>query len=169
MLKSFSVSALILFCTAIVESAILSNITILPAVPDFLLLCVLYISIHNGKLMGESTGFISGLFLDFMTGTPFGLNSLIRTIIGYAGGFFNKTLNTNGIFIPSVLGLSATVIKALLLLFVNVLYPNYVSAFNPFSWVFLFELIANTLLAPVVFRFLSLFEKSILLKPENII
>ena len=60
MTKSVFISAFILFCTALVETAILSNITVLPAVPDLLLLCSVYLSLLNGRGTGEADGFISG-------------------------------------------------------------------------------------------------------------
>ena len=74
MVKAFLTSIFILLCTAILESAILSNMAFLPSIPDLSLSCVLYFSIQNGRLMGETTGFISGLFLDFLSSGPFGLN-----------------------------------------------------------------------------------------------
>jgi len=169
MLKSFSISTLILLCATLIESAVLSNITILPAIPDIVLICVLYFSIENGKLMGESTGFISGFFLDFLSACPFGLNCILRTIIGYIGGLFNKTINTDGFFIPALLGLCATIIKALLLWLISILYPSSVLSYNPFTFSFLFELVINTILTPLIFKFLGLFHNSILLKPETVI
>src|SRR5574344_2608357 len=117
MIKSFSVSTIIILCAALIESAVLANITVLPAVPDIVLICVLFFSIENGKLLVETTGFVSGLFLDFISASPFGLNCLLRTILGYVGGLFNKTFNTDGFFIPSLLGLCTTISKALLLWF----------------------------------------------------
>jgi len=169
MIKSFSVSTLILLCVTLLESAVLANISVLPVVPDLALICVLYFSIENGKLMGEATGFVSGVFLDFLSACPFGLNCLLRTIIGFIGGIFNKTLNTEGFFIPALLGLCATVLKAILLWIISLLYPSSVVAYNPFTIVFLFELLFNTILTPFVFKFLGLFKKNIILKPETII
>ena len=169
MIKSFSVSTLILLCVTLLESAVLANISVLPVVPDLALICVLYFSIENGKLMGEATGFVSGVFLDFLSACPFGLNCLLRTIIGFIGGIFNKTLNTEGFFIPALLGLCATVLKAILLWIISLLYPSSVVAYNPFTIVFLFELLFNTILTPFVFKFLGLFRKNIILKPETII
>lgn len=169
MIKSFSVSTIIILCAALIESAVLANITVLPAVPDLVLICVLYFSIENGKLMGESTGFISGVFLDFLSACPFGLNCLLRTILGFIGGIFNKTLNTDGFFIPALLGFCATIIKALLLWFISFLYPSSVVAYNPFTLSFLFEVLFNTILTPVLFKFLGLFHNTVLLKPETII
>lgn len=169
MIKSFSISTLIVLCASLIESTVLTNITSLPAIPDLVLICVLYFSIENGKLMGETTGFVSGLLLDFLSACPFGLNCLLRTILGYLGGLFNKTLNTDGFFVPALLGLCATIIKALLLWIISFLYPSAVVAYNPFTLLFLFELLFNTVLTPFIFKFLSLFHTSLLLKPETII
>lgn len=169
MFKSFSISTIILLCATLIESAVLSNITILPAIPDIVLICVVYFSIENGKLMGECTGFISGFFLDFLSACPFGLNCILRTIIGYIGGIFNKTINTDGFFIPALLGLCATILKALLLWLISFLYPSSVLSYNPFTISFLFEVLLNTILTPLIFKFLGLFHNSILLKPETII
>lgn len=169
MIKSFSVSTIIILCAALLESAILSNISVLPAVPDIVLICVLFFSIENGKLLGETTGFVSGLFLDFISASPFGLNCLLRTILGYVGGLCNKTLNTEGFFIPAVLGFCATILKALLLWFISFLYPSSVVSYNPFTLVFLFELLFNTILTPLIFKFLSLFRKTLIISPENVL
>ncbi len=168
MIKSFFVSVFILLCTAMVEAAILSNISILPAIPDLSLICVVYFATHNGKLMGEVTGFISGLILDFLSAGPFGLNCLFRTIIGYIGGLFNKTVNTDGFVVPLILGLGATLMKALIFFVLSYLYPTAVMRYNPFSWLFLCELIFTVILTPLLFKFLSLFRKVIVLNPETI-
>ena len=100
MVKVFSVSTLILLIFAMVETAILSNLSFLPAVPDLVLLASLYIVMMNGKTAGVILGFVSGLILDFITGCPFGYNCLLRTLICYFAGFFNKNLNLAGFFIP---------------------------------------------------------------------
>ena len=76
MFKSFLCSFLILLCSVIVETSILSNISFLPAVPDLALICVLYFSFLNGKNYGQVSGFLSGLLLDFLSGSPLGFNCL---------------------------------------------------------------------------------------------
>ena len=169
MAKSFFISSIILLCTSIIEAAILSNITLLPSIPDLSLICVLFFSLKNGSLIGETTGFISGFFLDCLSACPFGLNSLYRTVLGFIGGIFNKRLNSNGIIIPALLGCIATLVKALFLWSISFLFPHSVIAYNPFSQLFLFELGVNTILTPIIFKFLSLFSNYILLKPEQII
>lgn len=168
MFKTFSFSVLILLCFVIFETAILSNMLFLPSVPDFLLIATLYISVHNGRLFGVSTGFASGLLLDFLTISPFGLHSLLRTIIGYVAGIFNKTLNMSGVFLPILIGFSATLFKMLLIGIISVFFPDSVVPYSIFSKAFLFELAANSLLTPLVFKFLDMFSNVILLEPENV-
>ncbi|MBP5175429.1 MAG: rod shape-determining protein MreD [Treponema sp.] len=166
MIKSFSLSVFILLVAALLESAILSNIAILPAIPDLSLICVLYFSLHNGKLIGESTGFVSGLFLDFLSGAPFGLNCLLRTLIGYIGGLFSRTVNSDGFFIAILLGILGTISKGLILFVLSFLFPAGVIRYNLFSWFFLFQLCANAILTPFVFKFLSIFNKTLILQVE---
>lgn len=167
MLKSFSVSALILLCFSLLETAILSNISILPAVPDLVLLCVLYFSLMNGRMYGESTGFISGLFLDFLSGAPFGFNCILRTLLGYLSGWLGGTVNYLGFFMPVLIGFCGTFAKALIVWLMSLFYTSIIT-YQLFSVMFLFELIANSLLAPFVFKFLNLFKNVLSTKSEEI-
>lgn len=169
MIKSVLISSIILLFCSLIESAVLSNISLLPAVPDLCLICVLYFSLHNGKIAGECTGFISGLFLDFLSSAPFGLNCLLRTVLGYGGGIFAKIFNTDGILIPAVLGAGATAVKDVIILFISFLFPSSVVSYNPFSFMFLFELCANAFLTPIIFKLLGIFKNLIVLNPENVI
>ncbi len=169
MIKSFFVAAIVLLSCALIEAAILSNIAIIPAIPDLSLICLLYISFHNGKLLGEGSGFISGLFLDFLSAAPFGLNCLYRTIIGFVAGIFNKTINTEGLLVPALLGALATIFKSILILFISFFFPLAVIAYNPISWMFVFELGINTILTPIIFKLLNLFKNSLVLTPETMV
>ncbi len=167
MIKSFFSSIFAFFCFLIFEVVILSNIVIMPAVPDLMLIVCLYISLHNGIFLGETTGFFSGMMIDFLSSGPFGLNCLIRTIIGFIAGLLNRTVNTSGFFIPMVLGFSGTLLKYLLLFLISVFFPNHSVYTGLFSNQGLFELITNTVLAPLVFWFLSLFNSYLLLENEQ--
>lgn len=167
MIKSFLVFAVVSFVSVILETAVLSNFIFLPAVPDLLLICLLYVSLNNGSLYGTSAGFISGLFLDFISASPFGLNCLLRTIIGYVSGKFNKALNIRGFFLPALLGFFATLVKALIIWIISIFFPGSVNAYNLVSVPFLFELCANAFLTPVIFKFLGIFKSMLLLENLN--
>lgn len=161
MTKSILISTVILFFTCLIETAILSNIMILPVVPDLLLLVALYISLLNGSMAGEITGFISGLFLDFLTGSPFGFNCIFRTLISYIAGWFGKTISFKGVFMPCVFGFLATLLKLLLMWLISLFYPLVEVQNNLISVAFAFELVANTVLSPVVFKIVGAFDRLI--------
>ncbi|MCK9169193.1 MAG: rod shape-determining protein MreD [Treponema sp.] len=143
------------------ETAILSNISILPAIPDLLLLCSLYLGIINGKVDGEISGFISGFFLDFLSGAPFGFNCLYRTLLGFIAGLLGMSFNFEGILMPSVIGFVGTLMKVFLVWLISLLYPNVSVMYHLASTSFIFELACNTVLAPLVFKFLSMFKSSL--------
>lgn len=166
--KSIIFSTIVLFFTAMIQSAIISNIVFLPAIPDLMLIVCLYFSLLNGRTFGEITGFISGLFLDFLSGCPFGLNCLLRTLIGYIAGFFGKTVSFKGFLMPFLIGLIATLVKAFLIWFISLFFPNYVNNYNVFSLEFLFELIFNAIFTPIIFKLLSNFNKYISLSSGEI-
>ncbi len=163
MTKSFIVSALIILCIAMAESAILSNLAVLPAVPDLMLISSLYLSLVNGRGYGEAAGFLSGLALDFLSGAPLGFNCIFRTIIGYAAGFFSTSLNYGGVFIPCMIGLSGTLAKALLVRLIALFFPAVALSYRIFSVPFAFELAANVALTPLMFRLLGSFRHAIAL------
>ncbi len=158
MIKYFFVASSIFMGFALFETAILSNILFLPAIPDFILLTLLYISFTHGRTIGVTSGFFSGLIIDFLSGCPFGLNSLLRTIIGYVSGFFYKTFNTRGFIPPVIIAFTGTVAKCFLQTFISFFYPNIINNYSIFSFLFLSELIMNVVFAPLVFKFLSVFD-----------
>lgn len=165
MIKSLFISTLFLFAATIIESSILSNISFLIIVPDLVLICSIYFSLLNGKLYGEISGFISGFFLDFITGVPLGLNCLFRTIIGYISGIFSDTIIISGLIIPVVSVGIGTVAKKLLLFMISLVFPKLnLNLYGFISYEFLFEFIANMLLAPLVFKFLSFFKQQLSIK-----
>lgn len=167
MSKPFLVSILIIICATIIETAILSNIYILPVVPDLVLICSIYFSLLNGKTFGELSGFASGLALDFVTGVPLGFNCIFRTIVGYIYGLFSEHIIISGVLIPVIMAATGTVLKHLLILITSFFYINTINPTSFFSFNFLFELIMNTILAPIIFKFLSFFIKVLSLRPNK--
>lgn len=157
-MKSYISGIILLLSAVIVEMAILSNITILPSVPDLLLIALLYVSLKNGRTQGQVLGFFSGLFLDLMSGIPLGFNCIVRTIIGYVAGVLGTTINSDSFFMVAVFGFLGTIIKVFISWIVSVLFPAVLNSYDLFSASFIFEIIVNTVLAPFLFKFFSLFN-----------
>lgn len=168
MIKSFTISSIIVLCLLMIETAILSNISALPVVPDLLLLSTIYFSLVNGRTYGQVSGFVSGLVLDFVSGVPLGFNCLYRTIIGYAAGFFCGTLDFTGIFIPCVMGASGSIAKFFLIYIISLFFPAITMAHGIISVYFLFEFVINILLAPIMFKLFGAFEKLILIHSREL-
>ena len=165
MARSLLLSSFILLCVTVVESSILSNLAILYVVPDLVLICTIYFSLLNGKALGVTNGFISGLFLDFITGLPLGFNCLYRTFLGYLYGLFSNTIIISGIMVPMMSVGIGTLAKTLLVHLIALFFPNvniYVTSI--ISYQLLFEFVENVLLAPFIFKFLGFFKKNLVIK-----
>jgi rod shape-determining protein MreD len=62
MIRTFFASIAVLLAVTIVETEVFANITALPAIPDLTLIALLYISLYNGPLFGETAGFFFGSY-----------------------------------------------------------------------------------------------------------
>jgi len=165
MAKSYFISFFITLCAVLVESTILSNISFLLVIPDLVLICSIYFSILNGRLYGEINGVTSGLLLDFITGVPMGFNCFYRTLIGYLFGLFTDSIIISGVIIPMLTVGIGTIAKRLFILLLSFFYPrNNLQIYGFISYNFLFEFIINILLAPLIFKFLSFFNKNLSIK-----
>lgn len=157
MMRSYTISFLILISVVLFETAILSNIFILPAMPDLVLLCTLYFAYENGKTFGEVNAFFSGLLLDFLSGAPLGFNAFFRTLIAYLMGIFSHAFSFDTIFMPLLSAFLGTLSKFAFVFVLSILFPRLNVHYEIFSLPVLFELLMNVFLCPFVFRFLKIF------------
>lgn len=169
MRKSILCSSILLLTIIMLEKSILSNISILLVVPDLLMICLIYLGLLNGKIYGESFGFFSGMIEDFLSGVPFGFSMMIRTILGYSSGLFHKNLNFRGILMPCLIVFIGTITKCFIIWLISFFFPNFVAAYNLFSFRFLFEIMGNCLLAPIMFKVLSFFDRFLSITKEELI
>lgn len=162
MARSYFISFFITLCAVLIESTILSNISFLLVIPDLVLICSIYFAILNGRLYGEINGLVSGLMLDFITGVPFGFNCFYRTLIGYLFGLFTNSIIISGVIIPMLTVGVGTLAKRLMIILISFFYPRInLQIYGFISYNFLFEFIINILLAPIIFKFLSFFNKNL--------
>ena len=153
---------------ALLQSVLLFRLTIYGAVPD-ISLCILVFSAYvNGTMSGQFTGFFSGLFYDFLSISPMGLHTFIRTVIGALGGLLRGMFFLDKVILPMLLCASATILKALLLFGLHLLFTGIVPAYLPLTTpVFWVELLLNTLIAPFIFGFLKLFKPLLMAGEKN--
>jgi len=150
----------VVFCTAaaILRSTILPKIAIFGVTPD-LALCILVFSAYvNGTMTGQVSGFFSGLFQDFLSSAPLGMNSLIRTIIGALTGIFKGQFFLDIFFLPVILCVLATILKALIIFVIHLFMGQSFPTFSLFTHVFWIETGLNAVSAPFLFLLLKLFK-----------
>ncbi|MCL1960171.1 MAG: rod shape-determining protein MreD [Spirochaetes bacterium] len=138
----------------ILQSTLIAKIAYFNVIPD-LALCILVFSAYvNGTMPGQVSGFFSGLFLDFLSAAPLGLNCLIRTLIGALAGIFKDSFFLDILFMPVILCAFATILKAIILFVFHLIFSS-IPAYSFTSSLFWIELGLNCLSAPLLFLILK--------------
>jgi rod shape-determining protein MreD len=150
---------------ALIQSTILSRLSVLNAVPDLALGVLVYTSYVNGVMTGQSLGFASGLILDFISAAPLGFNAFTRTVVGALTGLLKGTFFLDVAVLPMILCAVATLLKALLVWFVSVLFPNVATNYSVASPLLWTEVVYNAITAPALFALLNLFKS--VLRPRK--
>ncbi|MDR0472284.1 MAG: rod shape-determining protein MreD [Treponema sp.] len=118
---------------ALLQSVLLYRLTIYGAVPDVSLGILVFCAYVNGAMSGQITGFFSGLFYDFLSISPMGLYTLVRTIIGALGGLLRGMFFLDKVVLPMLLCASATVLKAFLIFGLHLVFTGIVPAYPPLT------------------------------------
>jgi rod shape-determining protein MreD len=83
---------LLIVTAAILQRGVLSQIRIDSAMPDALLVLAVAAGIVGGTDRGATVGFFSGLALDLMVTTPFGLAAISYLAAGVVAGFLESAM-----------------------------------------------------------------------------
>jgi rod shape-determining protein MreD len=145
------------FVAAVLQSTLLRHLALFRVVPDLALCVVVYSAYVNGAMTGQLSGFFSGILIDFISASPLGLNSLIRTLTGALAGLMKGTFFLGAVFLPMILCAAATVLKAAVLFVLHLFFADAVPVYplaSPALWT---ELFLNALLAPFLFFLLKRF------------
>jgi len=150
----------VIFCVIawILQSTLIPKIAFFNVIPD-LALCILVFSAYvNGTMTGQVSGFLSGVFLDFISAAPLGLNCLVRAVIGAFTGIFKGAFFLDIFFMPVILCSLATIMKALIVLVIHLFMGSAVPAYSFTSSKLWIELGLNALSAPLLFLLLRNFR-----------
>jgi len=169
MVKNIIWATVFIIIAGILQSTLISKLLLLfhiNVLPD-LTLCILVFSAYlNGAMTGQITGFVSGLFLDFLSQAPLGMNAFIRTLAGAFAGALRGSLVLDAIIVPAALCAAATLFKVIALFLLNLLFAGTIPAYSwtsPALWI---ELLLNAVTAPFLFDFLKSFS-ALLLKEKK--
>ncbi|HZT85218.1 MAG TPA: rod shape-determining protein MreD [Gaiellaceae bacterium] len=84
-------AAALLFAAAIAQVSVFSQLQVLGAVPDVLLVSLVGIALLRGSVAGAVGGFFAGLIVDTASLGTMGLTSLVLTVAGYWIGRYGET------------------------------------------------------------------------------
>ena len=159
-MKKIIISSSILSISLIlIQTSLFSHIPFFLITADLLLVYMTFVAINNGSRFAMIIGFISGVFLDFMSLSPLGLSSFILTFISFFLGKLHGRYNLTHFIFPFLLTLIATFAKFFLLILLYFLFGSTVktySFFEPYFWI---ELLLNLTFAPILFFTLNRFPK----------
>ena len=159
MIKKTLLGLALILMAALLQSTVMSPLVFyIHAVPDFTLVILVFSAYVNGIMVGQVSGFFSGLMLDFLSAAPLGMNAFIRTIVGSLAGLLKGQFFLDSFLLPMALCAGATVLKAIVLYLLHLPFPDVVPHYILFSPVFWVELGLNTMLAPLIFGLLKLFR-----------
>ncbi|MCL2880836.1 MAG: rod shape-determining protein MreD [Treponema sp.] len=142
---------------SILQSTVLSSLAIYRAVPDLALCIIVYSAYVNGSMTGQLSGFFSGILSDLLSAAPLGLNSLVRTLTGALTGLLKGAFFLDFLFLPMALCASATVLKAIIMALLHLLFSGAIPAYKFISPTLWIELAMNTVAAPFLFALLKKF------------
>ena len=158
MIKSIILTVVFSFIAAILQSTILSHLALYKAVPDLALIIIVFSAYVNGPMVGQLSGFFSGILLDIISAAPLGLNVFIRMLTGALIGLFKGRFFIDAFLLPMILCACATLFKAAILFLLNMILPHAIPAYSFVTPVLWAELGLNSILAPFLFGFLKRFR-----------
>ena len=94
--------ALVVVTFVLVQEALVVNLRFGQIHPDILVLLPILAGLVGGPASGASMGFGVGLVADLFLPTPFGLSSLVGTLLGFAVGAATVALDRSSWWLPVV-------------------------------------------------------------------
>lgn len=150
-------SSIVAVLLILIQTTLFSHIPFFLITADFLLIFIGFVAINNGSRLAMLLGFVSGLLVDFMSISPFGLSSFILTFVAFFLGKLHGHYNLSHFIVPFILSFILTFIKFLLLLLLHFLFGTSIKIYSIYSSVFLIELALNVVFAPCLFFTLNRF------------
>jgi len=155
MIRCIVFTVILCILAGLLQSTVISQIAFLNVIPDIALCILVYSAYINGTMSGQVSGFMSGLFLDFLSASPLGLNCLVRTLIGAFAGIFKGALFLDTFFMPVILCAAATLIKSVIMIVLHLFFGSAVPSYSFTSSLLWIEIGLNCLCAPLLFLILK--------------
>lgn len=107
-------AALVVVLAIVLQVSLVSDLRILGAMGDIVLVVVVAAGITGGADRGATYGFAAGLAFDLLVDSPFGLTALTYALVGYGVGVLATLLQRTSGWWPVALAAGAGVAQAVL-------------------------------------------------------
>ncbi len=158
MIKQYLQTVLVLALAVVLQTTLVHHIAIFDVKPDLTLILLVLFSVRRGAWIGQTSGFTAGLLEDFLSLSPLGFHSFIKTLTGYLYGNIHGKIYIDPIFFPLLFVLTASLLKGLLTLLLILIFQVSLSFEGYFSWRFWLETGYNLVLTPFLFFLYRLME-----------
>ena len=101
---------LLLTALSILQTTVLPRLITSDLRPDVMLLVVVGWALLRGPREGALWGFVGGIGLDVLSAAPFGLNTLLLTLIGFASGLGETRIFRTNFILPPLVAAGATLV-----------------------------------------------------------
>lgn len=140
---------------ALLQASLAPVLNLAGARPDLVLICVICWGILRGPRRGVVWAMVGGIALDLLSAAPFGLYTLPLLVVGLLTALAEPFVFTAGLALPALAAAAGTLIfhtLALLLMAVTGVPTPWLETLRHLT---LPTLLANALLAPLVYAMLS--------------
>ncbi len=158
LLKTIVFSTAVSVGCTLLQSTWLRSIAVLSVIPDPALLVIVFTAFHNTRTEGIVSGFFSGLVQDFISSSPLGFTSFVRTIVSYGFNSLAGNFYIDRLLMPMLFGAAATLIKALSTAVLAFVFPVFIHGYDFLDKILWIETAYNAVLAPLVFFILGLLK-----------
>ena len=93
---------LVILAALVLQASLFAELRVLDVSAELMMLLPICAGVLAGPDRGAAVGFVSGLSLDLLLSTPFGMSALAYTLVGYFAGLVQGTILRAAWWIPVV-------------------------------------------------------------------
>lgn len=125
--------------------------------PNLFIILVLTIGLFSGKSIGTTFGVLFGIALDFFIGKSIGISAIMLGIVGFLGGYLNKSFSKDSRVTMITMISIATIIYELGIIIFNYFINQAQISFWYATETLIIELIYNSILTIIIYPLIMKF------------
>lgn len=119
--------------------------------PNLFVILVLIIGLFAGKSLGTAMGILFGIALDFFIGKSIGVSALMLGIVGFVGGYLDKSFSKDSRLTMITMILISTIIYEFGAYIFNYFISSAQISIFQFVKILIIELIYNTMITIIIY------------------